>query len=940
MASFMPFPDAANSSTGNAGDSFLDGDPFIYGNGIDNADGAPAGSPFPDIAADNLFASLESRLNTPPGGTQQLPPPSKKSADESDLHNPEAAMLDQILFQPHNAQQPLSRIPTQHAAGSAYNRAFSRPPTQPFLDGNIGLGRYSQPTTVPTLPRQPFPPQQQLRQPQRQHRQQQYHHEQKRQEQLQQQRPQHQQLQQQRYPYANPVNGPNSKYSGESGRPAVTHQSATPALRVGQLPGVRDALAKFSDSSATFRALVDVIRSAGVIVPVVTTTADTSPARQFILNYAGFPQSSHPDPAVLTAFPRTDLDNLCWVLNINRQGRKADVARRIITLLNSPITASPRRKSSWSPFAAQVSQLPSSASGPANNADLYRMLESQIKNAHLGGNEYLQPQPSLLTQDRAPSEPVANARQSGSHRRINVVTQTQAASTSAQPRTAMPVARGQSAIAASLEGFDFMIEENPFNIPVASPLGDYENYVAFSAEQLNRGVEPALIFQSPMPRHGEQGADHQVHLRCLRVESNKQPSLWEQSWPFPAAVRLNGHNVTINQALRYTSGKLAGLDAATNVSGFLRKRKSEQEPNKVVLRRHASTASSAPGSYVMFVQEVRVLSIEVLKQQVLGQSKQYWQEHYEKYRAKQAKKMMERAAVGETAANADDESELSNFELARRGVVQFMNADDLCSSSMKVSLRCPLMLARISIPVKGRKCLHVQCFDLEDFLTYTRRSPKFACPVCNKPNAMPSELVVSPYIERALLMFSCDEVEVGSDGSLTAVAEQRSGVRSDDDGDNSDNESSGGDDVGANGRSGGLANGGGKSSSNASGKGAGVVDLTLSDDDDDEPLALPRAIARRSSAPVRVAPTNVYASAADDEQISAAGAVVASCNARQDLHATTLINASGRGSDVKPPIPADNDSALALGDNIFDDFVSSAGGHDGWGCDVIALDSD
>jgi len=55
----------------------------------------------------------------------------------------------------------------------------------------------------------------------------------------------------------------------------------------------------------------------------------------------------------------------------------------------------------------------------------------------------------------------------------------------------------------------------------------------------------------------------QVHLRCLRVESTKPINEWKQSWPFPATAKINEHNVELDQAQRFTNGKLAGVDKAT-----------------------------------------------------------------------------------------------------------------------------------------------------------------------------------------------------------------------------------------------------------------------------------------------------------------------------------------------------------------------------------------
>lgn len=581
---------------------------------------------------------------------------------------------------------------------------------------------------------------------------------------------------------------------------------ARPSL--GRITPVRDALAKLANDSKALVALHGLI---GSHLPSASQLRNVD-MRERTLSFTGFPPNVYPDPALLTSLPKVDLDFLAWAFAVNRNGRKAEIARRIIDYLRTPIAwavpskrkpvgfgpsssltpesrlsrISSMSRSNQHPQSQPYSQTVSTVSNvrpptrsnrtrdarPTNTihsdrSDLYNMLVSQMGAAHFTSH------PSSGQQNNV------NSRKSSSQRRgINALA-------CRSPRGLSAKTTNQPCFAMLLEGYRFMDAENPFNIPVAEPLGVSQTFFLFSSEQLGHGVEPHLSFRTPPSRAPESKTEVQIQLRCLRAELGQPPSNWKQFWPFPAVARVNGHSVPLNQAQRYTSGKLAGIDTATNISPFLRKfRPSSKDLNEVHLSRCGHSTGSSSGTFVVFAQEICVKTCELMKEEVLTRSKAHWKDHYKRFRSKLLPRIDE-SSVGQDHKERRDNSravlepkDASNFELARMGVVQFMNSDDVASSSMKVSLRCPLMLTRISIPVKGKKCTHVQCFDLEYFLEYTRRSSKFLCPVCNNANALPEDLVVSPYIERALEMFDCDDVEIGSDGSLRALNGRANGASS------------------------------------------------------------------------------------------------------------------------------------------------------------------
>lgn len=56
--------------------------------------------------------------------------------------------------------------------------------------------------------------------------------------------------------------------------------------------------------------------------------------------------------------------------------------------------------------------------------------------------------------------------------------------------------------------------------------------------------------------------------------------------------------------------------------------------------------------------------------------------------------------------------------------------EDIQIGESRVSLRCPLTIKRIDIPVRGINCNHPQCFDLRGFLNFCAVTGVWQCPVC------------------------------------------------------------------------------------------------------------------------------------------------------------------------------------------------------------------
>lgn len=100
-----------------------------------------------------------------------------------------------------------------------------------------------------------------------------------------------------------------------------------------------------------------------------------------------------------------------------------------------------------------------------------------------------------------------------------------------------------------------------------------------------------------------------------------------------------------------------------------------------------------------------------------------------------------------------------------------MNEDadsEIATTSLRVSLACPLGKMRMSTPCRASTCSHLQCFDASLFLQMNERKPTWNCPVCDKP-ALYDNLVIDGYFQEVLnsnkLLPDVNEIQLLQDGS-------------------------------------------------------------------------------------------------------------------------------------------------------------------------------
>ncbi|KAK9501102.1 hypothetical protein O3M35_002213 [Rhynocoris fuscipes] len=101
---------------------------------------------------------------------------------------------------------------------------------------------------------------------------------------------------------------------------------------------------------------------------------------------------------------------------------------------------------------------------------------------------------------------------------------------------------------------------------------------------------------------------------------------------------------------------------------------------------------------------------------------------------------------------------------------------EIATTSLRVSLLCPLGKMRMTTPCRPSTCTHLQCFDASLFLQMNEKKPTWACPVCDKP-AIFDNLVIDGYFQQVLasplLPQDCHEIQLHKDGTWTGQAAKK-----------------------------------------------------------------------------------------------------------------------------------------------------------------------
>ncbi|XP_031515969.1 E3 SUMO-protein ligase PIAS4 isoform X1 [Papio anubis] len=94
---------------------------------------------------------------------------------------------------------------------------------------------------------------------------------------------------------------------------------------------------------------------------------------------------------------------------------------------------------------------------------------------------------------------------------------------------------------------------------------------------------------------------------------------------------------------------------------------------------------------------------------------------------------------------------------------------EIATTGVRVSLICPLVKMRLSVPCRAETCAHLQCFDAVFYLQMNEKKPTWMCPVCDKP-APYDQLIIDGLLSKILSECEdADEIEYLVDGSWCPI---------------------------------------------------------------------------------------------------------------------------------------------------------------------------
>ncbi|KAM4052150.1 E3 SUMO-protein ligase PIAS4 isoform 2-T2 [Anomaloglossus baeobatrachus] len=98
---------------------------------------------------------------------------------------------------------------------------------------------------------------------------------------------------------------------------------------------------------------------------------------------------------------------------------------------------------------------------------------------------------------------------------------------------------------------------------------------------------------------------------------------------------------------------------------------------------------------------------------------------------------------------------------------------EIATTGVRVSLICPLVKMRLTVPCRAETCAHLQCFDAVFYLQMNEKKPTWTCPVCDKP-AQYDQLIIDGLLSKILMECKdADEIEFLVDGSWRPIKAEK-----------------------------------------------------------------------------------------------------------------------------------------------------------------------
>ncbi|KAG7257822.1 hypothetical protein CRUP_038593 [Coryphaenoides rupestris] len=110
---------------------------------------------------------------------------------------------------------------------------------------------------------------------------------------------------------------------------------------------------------------------------------------------------------------------------------------------------------------------------------------------------------------------------------------------------------------------------------------------------------------------------------------------------------------------------------------------------------------------------------------------------------------------------------IRNPDHSRALIKEKLTADpesEIATTSLRVSLLCPLGKMRLTIPCRALTCSHLQCFDATLYIQMNEKKPTWVCPVCDKKAPYEHLIIDGLFMEILNSCSDCDEIQFTEDG--------------------------------------------------------------------------------------------------------------------------------------------------------------------------------
>ncbi|XP_065122832.2 E3 SUMO-protein ligase PIAS2 isoform X1 [Paramisgurnus dabryanus] len=123
---------------------------------------------------------------------------------------------------------------------------------------------------------------------------------------------------------------------------------------------------------------------------------------------------------------------------------------------------------------------------------------------------------------------------------------------------------------------------------------------------------------------------------------------------------------------------------------------------------------------------------------------------------------------------------IRNPDHSRALIKEKLTADpdsEIATTSLRVSLMCPLGKMRLAVPCRAVTCSHLQCFDAALYLQMNEKKPTWICPVCDKKATYESLIIDGLFMEILNDCTDVDEIKFQEDGTWCPMRPKKEALK-------------------------------------------------------------------------------------------------------------------------------------------------------------------